>query len=70
MIGSRRGRQLSFERPAAECFQCGSLCVPTIHRSMKTINVVSGIGAIVFYTYGVIDGIRHYRKRSALLRVE
>jgi hypothetical protein len=39
-------------------------------RTLKTINVVSGIGALALYAYGVIDGIRHYRKRSAMLRIE
>jgi len=39
-------------------------------RTLKAINVAAGIGAIALYVYGVIDGVRHYRKRSALLRVE
>jgi hypothetical protein len=39
-------------------------------RSLRVVNIASGIGAIALYAYGVIDGIRHYRKRTSLLRLE
>jgi hypothetical protein len=38
--------------------------------TLRAINITSGVGAIVLYAYGVVDGIRHYRRRSAALRLE
>jgi len=39
-------------------------------RTLQAVNVATGIGAIALYAYAVVDGIRHYRKRSAMLRLE
>jgi hypothetical protein len=58
------------------CDSDHSLCEPggsdrgTTARNLRVVNIATGIGAIALYAYGVIDGIRHYRKRSALLRLE
>jgi hypothetical protein len=33
-------------------------------RTLRTVNVVSGIGLIVTYVWGVYDGVRHYRRND------
>jgi hypothetical protein len=38
--------------------------------TLRTINIVGGVGAILVYAYGFVDGVRHYRKKSAALRLE
>lgn len=39
-------------------------------RTLRSINVVTGALAIGLYAYGVIDGIRHYRKQRAAVLLE
>ncbi len=31
---------------------------------MRTINAISGVGAILTYAYGVYDGVKTYRRRT------
>jgi hypothetical protein len=39
-------------------------------RALRTINVTTGVLAIGLYAYGVIDGIRGYRRRGSMLTIE
>ena len=55
--------------PGGTCEESGESKVGTA-RTLRTVNVVTGALAIGLYAYGVIDGIRHYRKHRAALLLE
>jgi hypothetical protein len=39
-------------------------------RTLRTVNIATGVAAATLYLYGVVDGVRHYRKKSRELHFE